>query len=44
LIYEGQYYKGLKQGKGKLINSDNTTSYEGQFLNGLPHGKGLAFK
>lgn len=44
MIYEGNYYKGFKQGKGKLINSDNTISYEGEFLKGLPHGKGIAFK
>lgn len=41
-IYEGEFSKGLKHGKGKLIIDEKTgSSYEGNFLEDQFHGKGL---
>jgi len=38
--YSGHYYKGLKQGYGKLTY-ENGDIYEGEFKNNLWHGPGI---
>ena len=40
LVFEGEYFEGVKRGKGKLYNADGTVAYEGSFDKGLPHGPG----
>ena len=40
IIYEGEYKKDVKSGKGKLFLEENKY-YEGNWVNDQPHGKGL---
>jgi len=41
LIFEGEYYKGEKNGKGKEYYDDGKLKFEGEFLNGKRwNGKG----
>ena len=34
LLFEGQYSKGRKNGKGKEYNEENEIIFEGEYLNG----------
>lgn len=40
LTYEGSYTNGQRNGRGKIINSNQSVCYEGDFQDGLPHGWG----
>ena len=40
-MYEGDWYKGRKQGIGKLIKGD--MAYEGEFKDGLIEGVGKLY-
>ena len=43
-VYEGEYIKGIREGKGKYKWKDGRV-FEGMFRNGKPDGKGkLTFK
>ena len=39
LLFEGEYLKGKKNGKGKEYNQDGKLIYEGEYLNGVRNGK-----
>ncbi|KAL4483811.1 hypothetical protein ABPG72_006186 [Tetrahymena utriculariae] len=39
-VYEGEWFAGKRQGKGKIVFSSGA-SYEGEFFNGIKHGKGI---
>ncbi len=43
LIFEGEYLKGEKNGKGKEFLENGTLKFEGNFLNGQKTGKGKEF-
>ena len=43
LIYEGEYLKGKRNGKGKEYDNNGKLVYEGEFLNGERHGKGKEY-
>eukprot|EP01102_Stenamoeba_stenopodia_P015186 TRINITY_DN5152_c0_g1_i2.p1 TRINITY_DN5152_c0_g1~~TRINITY_DN5152_c0_g1_i2.p1 ORF type:complete len:636 (+),score=84.47 TRINITY_DN5152_c0_g1_i2:330-2237(+) len=40
VVFEGEFYKGVIKGKGKIIWEDKS-SFEGDFVDGLPDGKGV---
>ena len=42
LVYEGEYKRGLKEGKG-VYNYPGGEKYEGMFVNGLREGKGVFY-
>ncbi|MDO8365640.1 MAG: hypothetical protein Q7T20_02500 [Saprospiraceae bacterium] len=42
LTYEGEFWEGRKNGKGK-ISYESGVQYEGEFLDDQPHGKGIRF-
>ena len=42
-VYEGQFKKGKKEGKGKITYKNNGDWYEGQFLNNTFNGGGHYF-
>ena len=44
MIYEGEYLKGKKSGKGKEFDEKNLLIYEGDFLNGKRNGKGKSYE
>ena len=47
VVYEGEYFKGKRNGKGKLyINKYNCgdLKYAGEFLNNKKHGKGIEYE
>ena len=39
LIFEGEYLKGKRNGKGKEYNNDGKLIFEGEYLNGEKNGK-----
>ena len=39
LIFEGEYLKGKRNGKGKEYNEDGNLIFEGEYLNGIRNGK-----
>ena len=42
LIYEGEYFNGQRNGKGKTYGDDGELEFEGEFLNGKKwNGKGI---
>nr|WP_256257722.1 MULTISPECIES: hypothetical protein [unclassified Paenibacillus] len=43
LIYEGEFRKGLREGKGKLYE-DNKLVYDGEFRKGLREGTGTSYE
>ena len=38
-FYKGNFKFGLKEGKGRKVNPDNSI-YEGLYFNDMPHGQG----
>ena len=40
LIFEGEYLKGKRSGKGKEYDIDGDLKYEGEYLEGLKNRKG----
>ena len=43
LIYEGEYLKGKRNGKGKEYNESGDLIYEGEYLNNKRNGKGKEY-
>ena len=43
LIYKGEYYNGLRNGKGKEYDQEGNLIYEGEFLKGERDGKGKEY-
>ena len=43
LIYEGEYSKGERNGKGKEYGKEGNIIYEGEYLNGKRNGKGKEY-
>ena len=43
LEFEGEYYKGERNGKGKEYYSDGNLLFEGEYLKGKRHGKGKEY-
>ena len=43
LIFEGEYLKGKRNGKGKEFGADGTLDFKGEYLNGKRHGKGKEY-
>ena len=44
LIYEGDYSKGKRNGKGKEYDYDGALIYEGDYSNGKRNGKGKEYE
>ena len=40
LLFEGEYSKGKRNGKGKEYNKNGIIKFEGEYLNGKINGKG----
>ena len=43
LIYKGEYYNGLRNGKGKEYDQEGNLIYEGEFLRGEREGEGKEY-
>ena len=43
LEFEGEYLKGIKNGRGKEYYSNDKLKYEGEYLNGERNGKGKEY-
>ena len=43
LIYEGDYFNGKRNGKGKEYDEDERLKFEGEYLNGKRNGKGKEY-
>ena len=43
LIFEGEYLKGKRNGKGIEYNNDGNIIFEGEYLKGKRNGKGIEF-
>ena len=43
LIFDGEYLKGIRNGKGKEYNLDGKLIFEGEYLNGIRNGKGKEY-
>ena len=43
LIFEGEYLKGKRNGKGKEYNAKGKLKYEGEYLDGKRNGKGKEY-
>jgi len=43
LVYEGEYLKGKRNGKGREFNKNGKIIYEGEYLNGKRNGNGKEF-
>jgi len=43
LIFEGEYLKGRRNGKGKEYNKKGKLKFEGEYLNGKKNGKGKEY-
>ena len=42
--YEGEYFKGERNGQGKEFNKEGKLIYEGEYVNGLREGKGKQYR
>ena len=43
LIFEGEFYKGERNGKGKEYGYEGNLTFEGEYLNGKKNGKGKEY-
>ena len=43
IIFEGEYLKGKRNGKGKVYDYDDILIFEGEYLNGKKNGKGKRY-
>ena len=43
LRYEGDYFRGKKEGQGTLFNCDESIAYVGEFSDDVPHGEGFVY-
>ena len=41
MIFEGEYKKGKRHGKGREFNEKGNIRYDGEYLNGERNGKGI---
>ena len=43
LYFDGEYWNGKKNGKGRQYNNNGRLIYEGEYLNGIRNGKGIEY-